>query len=82
MAMLVLVALSALGCSVAEEKRQLYRQSQAIAPLKMPAGLQQPQGEEMLAVPQVEAYETVDITPPVNLPEELSPTPEGADQAE
>lgn len=82
MAVLILVALSALGCSVAEEKRQLYRQSQIIEPLKIPVGMQQPQGEDMLAVPQVVVSEPVDVTPPVNLPEELLPTPQDADQAE
>lgn len=82
MAVLVSVVLLSLGCSVAEEKRQLYRQSQIIEPLKIPAGLQQPQGEDMLAVPQVAASEPVDVTPPVNLPEDLLPTAKSIDQDE
>ena len=82
MAVLLSVALLSLGCSVAEEKRQLYRQSQIVEPLKIPAGLQQPQGKDMLPVFQVEVLEPLDITPPVNLPEELLATPQGADQAE
>lgn len=82
LAVLVLVVLSSLGCSVAEEKRQLYRQSQIIEPLKIPAGMQQPQGEDMLAVPQVVVSEPVDVTPPVNLPDELLSPPQDADQAE
>ncbi len=82
MAVLVSVVLLSLGCSVAEEKRQLYRQSQIIEPLKIPAGLQQPQGEDMLSVPQVVGSEPVDVTPPVNLPEALSPTAKTIDQDE
>ena len=81
-AVLLSLALLSLGCSVAEQKRQLYRQSQIIAPLKIPADLQQPQGEDMLPVFQVETFEPIDITPPVNLPEELLATPQGADKAE
>jgi len=82
MAVLVSVALLSLGCSVAEEKRQLYRQSQIIEPLKIPAGLQQPQGRGLLPVPEVVASEPVDVTPPVNLPEELLPAAKTIDQDE
>ncbi len=82
LAVLISVALSSLGCSVAEEKRQLYRQSQIIEPLKIPAGLQQPRGDNMLSVPQVVASEPIDVSPPVNLPEELLPTPKNIDQDE
>ncbi len=79
LAILVLVALSSQGCSVAEEKRLLYRQSEIIAPLKIPAGMQQPRGQEVFAVPQVEALEALDITPPVNLPDDLL-APQDPDQ--
>lgn len=82
MVVLLLVMLSALGCSVAEEKRQLYRQSQMIAPLKIPAGMQQPKGQDMLAVPHVESLEPLDISPPVNLPEALLSKPQDTDQAD
>ncbi len=82
MAVLVSVVLSSLGCGVAEEKRQLYRQSQIIEPLQIPAGLQQPQGRDMLPVPEVVTLEPVDVTPPVNLPEELLPTAKTIDQDE
>jgi len=80
MIVLVSVALLSLGCSVAEEKRQLYRQSQIIEPLKIPAGLQQPQSRDMLPVPQVVDSEPVDISPPVNLPEELLAVPQNGSQ--
>jgi len=82
MTVLVSVALLSLGCSVAEEKRQLYRQSQIIEPLKIPAGLQRPQGGDVLAVPEVVASEPVDVTPPVSLPEDLLPTAKNIDQDE
>ncbi len=80
LAVLVLLVLSSQGCSVAEEKRLLYRQSEIIAPLKIPAGMQQPQGVERFAVPQVKNVDPVDITPPVNLPDELL-APQDAGQA-
>ena len=65
------------ACSGVEQQRLEYRQSQSVAPLEMPAGLQAPQSKEALPLHPVnpEADE-VDAAPPVNLPEDLQKTSE------
>jgi uncharacterized lipoprotein len=69
--LLVLFAMSA--CSGVEQKRQVYLQSESIAPLEIPEGLTTPQSNEALPLPQVNPLaELVDSTPPVNLPDEPS----------
>ncbi len=71
--MLAVITLILLGCSVAEEKRQLYLNSKSIAPLKIPASLATPTGNEVLALPYLGALEgeleRFDSSPPVDLPE-------------
>jgi uncharacterized lipoprotein len=67
------------ACSGIEQKRLEYRNSQSIAPLKLPPGLQEPQSPTMLPLPEVDtAAAVVDVAPPVNLPEELLAEPETA----
>ena len=60
------------ACSGVEEKRHEYRQSESIAPLKMPANVAQPYSPEQLMVPEVSkdvlGEEPFDTRPPVNLP--------------
>lgn len=60
------------ACSGIEQKRLEYRHSRSIAPLEIPAGLDAPQSETVLPVPEVSAASAgVDVSPPVDLPEEL-----------
>lgn len=79
--MLLLLAVILLpACSSLEKERLVYQQSQSIAPLKVPAGLNAPQGENELPVPKVNmAGVGVDVAPPVNLPQE-APTPATKDR--
>ena len=61
----VLVALLALGaCSVVDEKRMAYLQAESLPPLKIPAGLDQPDYSKALLVPEVELNEAPNIEPP------------------
>jgi uncharacterized lipoprotein len=73
--LLLLAAVLLPACSALEKERFIYRQSQGIAPLKIPAGLDAPRGENELPLPAVDTARVgVDVTPPVNLPEK-SPIP-------
>jgi len=60
------------ACSGIEEKRQAYRQSESIAPLKVPPHLNRPQGQQVLMVPEVNKADLgdqpFDVSPPAAPP--------------
>lgn len=65
-ALLLFVALS--GCSAMEQQRLEYRASGSLPPLQVPAGLDTPQGEAVLPLPEINApLAEVDVTPPTEL---------------
>jgi uncharacterized lipoprotein len=79
---LLLAALSISACSVVEEKRQAYRQSESIAPLQLPDSLTPPASADALTLPVLQSRPAAAAVPfdtrppaPVNLPAEIKPEP-------
>ena len=88
---LLLAVIFIAACSGAEEKRQVYRQSKPIAPLKVPAPLVVPSSDKALMLPIIAPSEQLkplaedeefDPKPPVDLPQEAkSEEPSASDEA-
>lgn len=51
------------GCSGVEEKRQAYRQSESIAPLKIPAPLNAPDSSNAFMLPELQSRPAPDAPP-------------------
>lgn len=64
------------ACSGVEEKRHAYKQSESLAPLKLPQGITLPHGSENLAVPEVDRSalggEPFVTRPPIDLPPQVN----------
>lgn len=75
-------ALLTAGCGAVEERRQAYRASESIEPLRIPAGLTAPASAEALPLPGLLSRPAADAPPfdtrppaPANLPAESPPEP-------
>ncbi len=70
--LLLAAVLLASGCSAVEEKRQAYRASESIAPLRLPDSLTPPANHDALMLPELGSTADVpfDARPPlpVNFP--------------
>jgi len=75
---LLLSALLVSGCSIVEEKRQAYRQSESIAPLQLPESLTSPASDDALMVPVLQQSRPATDAPPFDTrpPAPANPPPE------
>ena len=62
--LVLLVVLTLGACSVVDEKRLAYLQAESLPPLRIPAGIDQPDYSKALRVPEVELNSAPNIEPP------------------